>query len=124
MSRIVLLYRSFIAHFLSFISSPSIPSDSSPLLLIFIHDSQQRGMYHVSPSVEHLAHALGCCTVENVEDAFLTAIANVSASSVSPITSHVTLKLTDIPSFIEAQRVLSQAKAVGASSPEVSSDLN
>ena len=100
----------------------SSPSSPLSLSLIFIHDSSNIGMYHVSPSTDHLAHALGCCSVENADDAFLTVIASVSGSSVKPIPSksRSTLKLTSVPSFIEAQRVLSQAQAVGATSPEVS----
>ena len=111
MSRFNLLYRSFIAHLRSFFYSPSISPDSPSLSLIFIHDSKQRGMYHVSPSIDHLAHALGCCTVENVDDALLTVIATVQSSSVTPTERLVTHKLTDLVSFNEAQRVLSQAKA-------------
>ena len=98
----------------------------SSLFLIFIHDSSNRGMYHVSPTADHLAHALGCCSVENVDDAFLTPVAQVSGLYVFPIeeSQRITQKLTSIPAFVEAQRVLSQAKAVGASSPEVSDAAN
>ena len=94
-------------------------SSSSPLFLIFIHDSNDVGIYHVSPSVTHLAHALGCCSVENADDAFLRPIATVSGSSVSPIDIPST-KLTSHPAYLEAQRVLSQAKAEGANVSEVS----
>lgn len=104
-------------------NSSSLPLPPSvPLYLIHIHDSSGSGLYHVSPSVSHLAHALGCCSVSNADDAFLTSIAIVNGSSVSPIDVHEPIKLTSHPAYIEAQRVLSQAKAAGASVSEVSSD--
>jgi len=92
---------------------------STRLYLIHIHDSSGSGLYHVSPSLSHLAHALGCCSVSNADDAFLTSIAIIEGSFVCPIDVHEPIKLTSHPAFVEAQRVLSQAKAEGANVSEV-----
>jgi len=100
------------------LSRKSDPSET--LLLIFVHDTENKGMYITAPSIEHIAHALGCCDTSNAHEAYLTVIASIKSKSVSPLSRQATVPLINHPAFKEAQRVLSLAKqpsvAEGASS--------